>query len=179
MEYARFYGRRLPTEAEWEVAAAWDPTDGKHRPYPWGKQEPSEESPYLANLAFAEFGTTDEEGNFRVICAAGGSFEIDRSRFGLFATGGYGRIYRIDAGIIRTKESSQQIIGFEQRPQLFNLSRRYLLNNMTIVTAKVSRPPEPLQPLLGRCKLEVANPAKAGILPGFLLQPLVELSSVL
>ncbi len=35
------YTVRLPTEAEWEVAAAWD--GAQRRPFPWGKVEPTPE----------------------------------------------------------------------------------------------------------------------------------------
>lgn len=34
--YARFIGKRLPTEAEWAKAASWDVRAGRSRPYPWG-----------------------------------------------------------------------------------------------------------------------------------------------
>lgn len=54
--YAKWSGKRLPTEAEWEMAASFDGDRGVNRIFPWGDKLPDDETSNLFESAI--WGTT-------------------------------------------------------------------------------------------------------------------------
>jgi len=70
-DFCEFYGKQLPTEAQWEKAARG--TDG--RPYPWGSDDPG---PLFANFASGVAFT------YAKSLASVGSYESGKSVYGVY-----------------------------------------------------------------------------------------------
>ncbi len=80
--YARWTGKRLPTEAEWEYAAGYEPTTGQMRRYPWSTIRANFRADYGNKVGFPAAVDEDRTANaFGLCCMAGGAWEWTSTPF--------------------------------------------------------------------------------------------------
>lgn len=80
--YARWMGKRLPSESEWEYAAAFEPAAGQMRRYPWPTLRGSFRADYGNKFGFPSAADEDRTANaFGLCCMAGGAWEWTSTPF--------------------------------------------------------------------------------------------------
>ena len=152
LAYAKWAGKRLPTEEEWEKAASWDPVARMRRQYPWGDEFTANRANIATGHPVSVTEATGDLSFYGVLNMAGNAFEwvnapykpYDGNKMSDDAFGKDERVVRGGTFLPASKPEEARTSYRNHLPRVFPPGKSISVGLRCVVTADDPR----IQPLL-------------------------------